>query len=73
MNLVTIGDLRRGRRLLEISCMNCAHVFHVDPSESDLPDDLPVRQAASRVKCSVCGSKNTPIRFPIYTRPDVRV
>jgi len=73
MKPVTMGDLRRTGQLLEVSCMNCAHIFHVDPATTDLPDELPVRLAAAKVHCSVCGSKNTPIRFPIYTRPDARL
>jgi hypothetical protein len=78
---VTIGDLRREGKLLEIGCMACNRHLYLDPASIDLPDHQPVPTAAARLVCSVCGASNRRageqasggLRHPIWARPDVRV
>ena len=70
---VTIADLIREQRLLEIGCLGCGRHVYIDAAASRLPDSLPVPQAAARLACSKCGAINQPTRHPIYARPDGRV
>ena len=43
---VTIGDLRRGGKALEIGCMNCDRYGYIDPHTLALPDTLPVPETS---------------------------
>ena len=70
---VTIGDLKRDGKLLEIGCLGCGRHLYVDPAGAGLPDDLPVPKAAARLACSGCGAINQPTWHPIWARPDARV
>ena len=72
-NPVTIGDLRRDGRALEIGCQNCDRHEYVDPHTLKLWNDLPVPDVAQRLRCSRCGFKNTEIAHLIWARPDARV
>jgi hypothetical protein len=72
---VTIGDLIRAGKLLEVHCGNCRPVRHlyIDVGSLDLPKRLPVPQIADHLVCSMCGAKNSDTYHPIWARPDARV
>ena len=63
---VTIGELRRTGKLLEVGCTKCWRVAYVDPNTLPFPDAEPVPTVHRRMKCS-CGEKGG------YSRPDARV
>jgi hypothetical protein len=69
---VTVGDLIREGKLLEVHCGNCrpARHLYIDAGSLDL---LPVPQIADHLACSVCGAKNSDTYHPIWARPDARV
>ena len=69
---VTIGDLRRSGKALEIGCMNCDRHGYFDPRALALPDTLPVPQTAARLRCSQCGFRNAPTSVKVWARPDAR-
>jgi hypothetical protein len=72
---VTIGDLIRDGKLLEIHCGSCrpARHLYIDAGSLDLPKRLPVPEVANHLVCSVCGAKNSDTYHPIWARPDARV
>lgn len=70
---VTIGDLKRTGKLLELACMGCARHLYIDPASLPLPDVLPVPETAARLACSQCGAINQETWHPIWARPDTRV
>ena len=72
---MTIGDLIREGKLLEIYCGNCrpARHLYIDASCLDLPKRLPVPEVANHLVCSVCGARNGETYHPIWARPDARV
>jgi hypothetical protein len=78
---VTIADLKRDGKLLEIGCLACSRHLYVDPASVGLPDHQPVPSAAARLRCSVCGATNRRatgqahggLWHPIWARPDARV
>jgi hypothetical protein len=67
---VTIADLIRDGKLLEIGCLGCGRHVYVDAAGVGLPINLPVPSAAARLACSGCGAINQPRWHPIYARPD---
>ena len=69
---VTIADLIRDDKLLEIGCLGCGRHVYVDAAASGLAKCLPVPNAAARLACSQCGAINQPIWHPIWARPDAR-
>jgi hypothetical protein len=71
---VTIGDLIRDGKLLEVHCGNCrpARHLYIDADSLDLPKRLPVPEVANHLVCSVCGAKNSDTYHPIWARPDAR-
>jgi hypothetical protein len=71
---VTIGDLIKSGKLLEVHCSSCrpARHLYIDAG-SDLPRRLPVPQIADHLVCSSCGARNTDTYHPIWARPDARV
>jgi len=75
MRPVTIGDLIRDGKLLEVHCASCrpARHLYIDAGSLDLPKRLPVPQIADHLVCSVCGAKNSDTYNPIWARPDARV
>src|SRR5262245_39986973 len=72
---VTIGDLIRDGKLLEVHCGNCRPERHlyIDAGSLDLPRRMPVLEVADHLVCSVCGAKNSETYHPIWARPDARV
>jgi hypothetical protein len=72
---VTIGDLIRDGKLLEVHCGNrrLARHLYIDAGSLDLPKRLPVPEVADHLVCSVCGAKNSKTHHPIWARPDARV
>jgi hypothetical protein len=72
---VTIEDLIRDGKLLEVHCGNCrpARHLYIDAGSLDLPKRLPVPQIADHLVCCVCGAKNSNNYHPIWARPDARV
>jgi hypothetical protein len=72
---VTIGDLIREGKLLEVHCGKCRPERHlyIDSGSLDLPKRLPVPEVANHLVCSVCGAKNSDTYHPIWVRPDARV
>jgi hypothetical protein len=73
---VTVGNLIREGKLLEVHCGNCRsarHLLYIDAGSLDLPKRLPVPEVAEHLVCSVCGAKNTATDHPIWARPDARV
>ena len=72
---VTIGDLIRECRLLEVHCGNCrpARHLYIDAGSLGLPKRMPVPEVASHLVCSRCGARNSETYNPIWARPDARV
>jgi hypothetical protein len=72
---VTIGDLIKSGKLLEVHCSSCrpARHLYIEAGSLDLPKRLPVPEVANHLVCSVCGAKNTEAHHPIWARPDARV
>ena len=72
---VTIGDLIREGRLLEVHCTNCRPERHVylNPEIFRLPKRMPVPEVARHLVCSKCGARNSETYNPIWARPDARV
>jgi hypothetical protein len=72
---VTIGDLIRDGKLLEVHCASCrpARHLYIEAGSLDLPKRLPVPEVANHLVCSVCGAKNSDTYHPIWARPDARV
>jgi hypothetical protein len=60
---VTIGDLIREGKLLEVHCGNCRPERHlyIDVSSLDLPKRMPVPEMANHLVCSVAPRTATPI------------
>lgn len=67
MGHVTMGMLRRDRKLLECGCYSCRHHSYLDPAQLPFDDSQSVPEAHRRMKCSKCGSRT------VWTRPDARV
>jgi DNA-directed RNA polymerase subunit RPC12/RpoP len=61
---VTIGDLRRDRRLLWVYCRECGRERDLDPSTLSLPGEHPVPEVGKRMRCTACGSRK------VYMAPD---
>ena len=72
---VTIGDLARDGKLLEVECSACRPSRHlyIEPLSLGLPKRLPVPDVADHLVCSVCGARNDDLKRPIHVRPDARV
>jgi hypothetical protein len=72
---VTIGDLIREGKLLEVHCASCRPERHLylNPENLRLPKRIPVPEVASHLVCSRCGARNTDTYNPIWARPDARV
>ena len=72
---VTIGDLIKEGKLLEVHCGNCRPERHlyIDPGSLDLPKRMPVPEVANHLVCSRCGARNSETDNPIWARPDARV
>jgi hypothetical protein len=72
---VTIGDLIREGKLLEVHCGNCRPERHLylNPEILRLPKRMSVPEVARHLVCSRCGAKNSDTYHPIWARPDARV
>src|SRR5262245_35071549 len=72
---VTIGDLIREGKLLEVHCGNCRPERHlyINAGSLDLPKRMPVPEVANHLVCSKCGARNSETHNPIWARPDARV
>src|SRR5262245_60714067 len=72
---VTIGDLIREGKLLEVHCGNCRPERHLylNPEILRLPKRMPVPEVARHLVCSKCGARNSETCNPIWARPDSRV
>jgi hypothetical protein len=72
---VTVGDLIREGKLLEVHCGNCrpARHLYIDADSLGLPKRMPVPEVANHLLCSVCCAKNSATYHPIWARPDARV
>ena len=72
---VTLGDLARDGKLLEVECSACRPFRHlyIEPLSLGLLKRLPVPEVANHLVCSVCGAKNSDAYHPIWARPDARV
>jgi hypothetical protein len=72
---VTIGDLIREGKLLEVHCGNCRPERHLylNPEILRLPMRMPVPEVAGHLVCSKCGARNSETYNPIWARPDARV
>ena len=72
---VTLGDLARDGKLLEVECSACRPCRHlyIEPLSLGLPKRLPVPDVANHLVCSVCGARNDELKRPIHARPDARV
>src|SRR5262245_46490346 len=68
---VTIGDLIREGKLLEVHCGNCRPERHlyIDAGSLGLPKRMPVPEVARHLVCSKCGARNTETHHPIWARP----
>jgi hypothetical protein len=70
---VTIGDLIKSGKLLEVHCSSCRPARHLHIEAGSLPKRMPVPEVANHLVCSVCGAKNGDTYRPIWARPDARV
>ncbi len=72
---VTIGDLIRDGKLLEVLCEHCRPERHLylNPEILRLPKRMPVPEVARHLVCSKCGARNSETYNPIWARPDARV
>ena len=72
---MTVGDLIRDGKLLEVECSACKPSRHlyIEPLSLGLPKRLPVPDVANHLVCSVCGARNDELKRPIPARPDARV
>ena len=72
---VTIGDLIREGKLLEVHCGNCRPECHLylHPEILCLPKSMPVPEAARHLVCSKCGAWNRETYNLICARPDARI
>jgi hypothetical protein len=72
---VTIGDLIKSGKLLEVHCGNCRPERHlyIDAGSLDLPKRMSVPEVANHLVCSCCGAKNSETSNPIWARPDAQV
>ena len=72
---VTLGDLARDGKLLEVECSACKPSRHLylEPLSLGLPKRMPVPEVADHLVCSVCGARNDALQRPIHARPDARV
>jgi hypothetical protein len=72
---VTIGDLIREGKLLEVHCGACRPVRHlyIDAGLLGLPKRMPVPDVANHLVCSRCGARNSATHHPIWARPDARI
>ena len=72
---VTIGDLIRGGKLLEVHCGSCRPERHLylSPEILRLPKRMPVPEVARHLVCTKCGARNNETHNPIWARPDARV
>ena len=57
---VTLGDLARDGKLLEVECSACKPSRHlyIEPLSLGLPKRMPVPEVANHLVCSVCGARN---------------
>ena len=72
---VTLGDLARDGKLLEVECSACrpSRQLYIEPLSLGLPKRLPVPDVANHLVCSLCGARNNELKRPIHARPDARV
>ena len=72
---VTIGDLIREGKLLEVHSGNCQPERHLYLNLEILwlSKRMPVAELASHLVCSKCGARNSETHNPIWTRPHARV
>jgi hypothetical protein len=72
---VTIGDLIRDGKLLEVHCGNCRPERHLyfEAGSLGLPKRMPVSEVAKHLVCSKCGARNSETSSPIWARPDASV
>jgi hypothetical protein len=56
---VTVGDLARDGKLLEVECSACRPFRHlyIEPLSLGLPKRLAVPDVANHLVCSVCGAR----------------
>jgi Trypsin-like peptidase domain len=68
---VTIGDLIREGKLLEVHCGNCRPERHLylNPEILRLPKRTSVPEVAGHLVCSKCGARNRETFNPIWARP----
>ena len=61
---VTIGDLIREGKLLEVHCSACRPERHlyIDAASLDLPKRMPVPEVAKHLVCSKCSARNDATR-----------
>jgi hypothetical protein len=64
---VTVGDLIREGKLLEVHCSSCrpARHLYIAVGSLDLPKRMPVPEVADHLVCSLCGAKNSDPYHPI--------
>jgi hypothetical protein len=72
---VSIGDLIREGKLLEVHCGKRRPERHLylNPEILRLPKRMTVPEVASHLVCSKCGARNSETFNPIWARPDARV
>jgi hypothetical protein len=72
---VTLGDLARDAKFIEVECLACKPSRHlyIEPLSLGLPKRLSVPEVADHLVCSVCDARNDELKRPIRARPDARV
>ncbi len=70
--MVTLEDLMRAGRRLEVGCFACHYHGYVDPAAIALAPDTPTPFAGDRMGCPRCGARNREKGYPLWSRPDAR-
>jgi len=70
--MVTLQDLIRSGKRLELGCHVCHLHQYIDPSIIALPAATPVPAVADALRCPQCTATNTQSGYPVWTRPDAR-
>jgi hypothetical protein len=57
LHAMTIGDLRRQGKMLEVVCTQCWHVLFLSPARLTLHGNILASDAHHRLRCAKCGAK----------------
>lgn len=70
---VTLAELSRNGRMLEVGCNICHRHLFIPPSSLKLSQRLPLLEVANHLTCSQCGARNTELKTPIWARSGAQI